>query len=134
MGKRLPPGVAEARAAERARATFSGEKYKRYDPETEGYGSYAEWASAAAAFIDGEVIFAVETDNKPKKKNTNPNLAILDLDEMPIDFASLKSSYRRAAMTAFREANSSDSSPDYVNAFRKITIAFETIKRQKGWR
>ena len=145
MGKRLPPGEAERRAAERHRATFSGEKYKRYDPETEGYGSYAEWASAAAAFLNGDVIFEVETDVKPeptakkpetakKKKNANPNLAALDLDEMPIDFNGLKSGYRKAVFAAFRAAGSNDTSPDYVNAFTKITKAFETIKRQKGWR
>jgi hypothetical protein len=141
MGKRLPLGEAERRAAERHRATFSGEKYKRYDPETEGYGSFAEWASAAAAFINGEVQFEIEgettTQAKPasaKKKHSNPLLATLDLDEMPINLGGLNKGYRSAVMAAFRAANSNDTSPDYVNAFSKITRAFETIKRQKGWR
>lgn len=137
MGARLPPGEAERRAAERKRATFSGEKYRRYDPETEGYGNYAEWAGMAAAFVNGDVTFETETVTpKPtvKKKNSNPNLAALDLDEMPIEFTGLKSGYRRAVMAAFADAGSSDTSPAYVNAFRKITLAFETLKRQKGWK
>lgn len=141
MGKRLPPGEAERRAAERHRATFSGEKYKRYDPDTEGYGSYEQWAALAAAFLNGDVVFEIETDAKPeakptakKKKSSNPDLAILDLDAMPIDFNALKKGYRAAAMTAFQEHGSNDRSEQYVNAFRRVTIAFENIKRQKGWR
>lgn len=139
MGKRLPPGVAEARAAERHRATFSGENYQKYNPEVEGYGNYAEWAAMAAAFVNGDVQFEIEgattTAAKPsaKKKNANPNLAMLDLDEMPINLAGLNKGYRTAVMAAFRAANSKDTSPEYVNAFSKITRAFEMIKRQRGW-
>ena len=65
MGRRLPPGEAERRAAERQRAFFAGEKHKKYDPETEGYGDYAQWASAASAFINGETIFIETTFEQP---------------------------------------------------------------------
>lgn len=142
MGKRLPPGEAERRAAERHRATFSGEKYKHYDPETEGYGSYEQWAAMAAAFVNGDVVFEIETDVKPstteaprakKKKSTNPDLAALDLDEMPNEFKVLNSAYRKKAMAVFREHGSNDRSPDYVNAFRKITLVFDRLKLRRGW-
>jgi hypothetical protein len=142
MGRGLPDGVAEERAAERKRKTFSGENYQTYDPEVEGYGSYEEWAAMAAAFVNGDVQFEIEDDtiteptkpaNTKKKKNANPNLAVLDLDEMPINLVGLKKGYRSSVMAAFRAAESNDTSPDYVNAFSKITRAFEMIKRQKGW-
>ena len=141
MGKRLAPGEAERRAAERHRATFSGEKYKRYDPATEGFGSFEEWASIAAAFVNGDVSFLDEARNfeaetatgPKKKKNPNPHLAALDLDEMPTDVKVLTAGYRKAVMAAFRAAACSDTSPAYVAAFKTITQAYDRIKMLKGW-
>jgi len=134
MGRKLPPGEAERRAAERKRATFSGERYKTYDT-SQGYGNAADWASMAAAFLNGDVTFDFEFTVNPKKRTTtnNPDLDILGLDATPTDFATLKKAYRRAVLAAFSAAGSNDTSPEYVNAFRKITLVFEKLKRQHRW-
>lgn len=147
MGKRLPPGEAERRAAERKRATFAGENYRTYDVEKEGYGSYDQWAAAAAAFLDGDIIYLDTTAPKakpagqqeaPKAKPTpthsNPWLATLGMDFMPREIKELTSAYRKAVFAAFRDAGSSDTSPVYVNAFMALTKAYDSFKRSKGWK
>ena len=146
MGRRLPPGEAERRAAERKRATFAGENYKTYDVEKEGYGSYAQCAAAAAAFANGEFVFQIDTD-APKAKpgqqeapkaarkptSTNPWLAILDLEVMPIDAKTLTSAYRKTVFAAFQLHGSVDTSPDYVKSFMELTKAYDRLKMQRGW-
>ena len=148
MGRRLPPGEAERRAAERQRAFFAGEKHKKYDPETEGYGDYAQWASAASAFINGETIFIETTFEQPKANpgnteqpkakpratSTDPYLAALGLSEMPADVKALTSTYRKAVFGAFQAAGSKDTSPEYVKAFMSLTQAYDRLKARKGWK
>lgn len=148
MGKRLPPGEAERRAAERRARTWSGANYKTYDPETEGYGSYEEWAAAAAAFNNGDFI-RLETEfksepkpngqqeapkAKPKPTHSNPDVAIFGLADFPADYTVLKSAYRKAVFKAYQDAGSSDTSPVYVNAFMALTKAHDRIKRQRNWK
>jgi dihydroorotate dehydrogenase len=135
MASRLPPGEAERRAKERARATWSGEKYKKVEA-----GNADQWAAIAAAFVNGDVTFIAEAraftasaSAAPKKKNPNPHLAALDLDEMPINLAGLNKGYRSAVMAAFRNADFRDTAPEYVAAFAIVTKAFDRLKLQKGW-
>ena len=115
---------------------WSGEIYKRVEP-----GSEDLWASIAAAFVNGDVSFLEEaradtasTSTGPKKrKNPNPNLAALDLDDMPTDLRGLTAGYRKAVMVAFRAADCNDTAPAYVAAFKAITQAYDRIKMLKGW-
>ena len=137
MGKRLPPGEAERRAKERAQATWSGANYKKYDPTSEGYGSYEQWAAAAAAFVNGDTFEAIEikpaaASANTKKKPNNPDLILLNLDEMPIDMKVLKSAYRREVLFTYQQTGSSDTNPVYVEAFRKLTRAFDRIRIRQG--
>ena len=146
MGRKLPPGEAERRAAERRARTWSGANYKTYDPEEEGYGSYEQWAGAASAFANGEFIY-IETEFKPEPKpagtteapkakptHSNPDVAILGMDNFPADYAALKSAYRKAVFKSFQDSGSSDTSPAYVSAFMALTKAHDRLKRQKGWK
>ncbi|CAM6054514.1 unnamed protein product [Sphagnum tenellum] len=132
MASRLPPGEAERRAKERARATWSGEKYRKVAP-----GSEAQWEAIAAAFIAGDVTFLEEArafkGTASKKYHINPYLTALGLDGFPDDFAALRKAYRRAVMIAFREADFKDTAPAYVKAFATLSKAFEHVKLQKGW-
>lgn len=141
MASRLPPGEAERRAKARAAATWSGEKYKKVTPGTE-----EDWAAIAAAFVNGDVSFLEEArasssaskshpsgGYEKKRKNPNPYLAALDLDDMPIDFAGLKKGYRSAVMAAFRSAEFKDTAPAYVMAFAVITKAYDRIRLQNRW-
>lgn len=141
MGARLPPGEAERRAAERKRATWSGANYARYDPLTEGYGSFKSWADAAAAFIHGDPADFVflEEPAKPapeqqNRKPVDPRLAALGLDDWPDDVKALTSAYRRAVMTAFKSNGYIDTSEGYVSAFAKITKAYDNLKLRRSWR
>lgn len=137
MGARLDPAERDRRAAERRRKTFSGENYKIYDVEKEGYGSFHDWAGIAAAFVNGDTFFEISVDDAPKVKNkkvhTDPVLDILGLEKYPTNIKELTSAYRKMVFAAFREAGSKDTAPEYVNAFKNITIAFERIKNKKGW-
>lgn len=132
MGKRLPPGEAERRAKERARKLWSGEVYKKIEP-----GSPEAWRAAAAAFMDGDIEFVTDAHNfvpPSKSNNSNPYLAVLNLDEMPDDFVGLKKAYRNAIMTAFRDNGFKDTSPEYVTAFATITTAYDRLRMPRGWR
>jgi hypothetical protein len=133
MGKRLPPGEAERRAAERKRAFFAGETHKKYDPETDGYGDYAQWASMAAAFVDGDFFYAIDIDAPKIKRQNNPDFDILGLTEHPANLKNLTGFYRRAVKNAYMAAGSKDTAPEYVNAFMAITKAYDRIKRQRGF-
>lgn len=134
MGKRLPPGEAERRAAERKRATWAGERYARYDPQTDGYGSFKEWARAASAFIHddegieyADIPSADTTERVSSRRYIDPRLLLLGLEEMPADLAALKRAYRTAVMQSYRENGSSDTSPVYVSAFMEITKANDWV-------
>lgn len=143
MGKRLPPGEAERRAAERQRATWSGERYARYDPLTEGYGSFKSWADAAAAFIHGDLEgnyfeWAEGTEEIVKpvgpKRRVDSHLERLGLDDPPADLKALISAYRRCVMKAFQLSGSSDTDPRYVASFREITLSFDHLKLARAWK
>lgn len=138
MGKRLPPGEAARRAKERARAMYSGEKYKIGAVK----GSETLWASIASAFVSGDAtfledarVFAAGTGatGAHRKKNPNPLLASLGLDAMPTDLKALRAGYRTAVLTAFVAAGHSDSAPAYVAAFQRISEAYDRIKIMNGW-
>ena len=136
MGARLDPAERDRRAAERRRKTFSGENYKTYNVVEEGFGSFREWAGIASAFVNGETFFEIASDAAPKtKKKTNqdPILVILGLEVYPSNLKDLNSAYRKAVFAAFRDAGSKDTAPEYVKAFKNITLAFERIKNKNGW-
>jgi hypothetical protein len=125
---RLPEGEAERRRKARAQAMFDGSRYSVGTP-----GSEADWATMAAAFASEFVNEAHTFTGKLNRRSTNTDLAALGLTAMPSDQNSLHRAWRTAGMAAFRDAGFSDTAPDYVAAFRRITDAYDKIKRQQRW-
>ena len=133
MPSRLDPAERDRRAAERRRATFSGERYRTYDTTT-GFGSEEEWAKMAAAFIKGEKItFDIPKSTKKHNSTNNPFLDVLGFCSIPNNLTELKAGYRKSVMKAFLDSDSKDTSPEYVRTFRNITTAFEQYKKQRNW-
>ncbi len=123
MGKRLPPGEAERRAAERKRVFWAGENYKKYDPAVEGYGSAEEWASAARAFLGG--------DTKPESR-AGIDMMVLGLTVMPVDQRALHSAWKKAVMKLFQEKGS-DTAPGYAEGFQALMEASARLMYKNGW-
>lgn len=121
MGKRLPPGEAERRKRERAKATWSGANYKRYDPK-DGHGSHDQWAGTAQAFANGDTVMVTPV---------NADLAILGLSEMP-DKRGLNKVYRNAVAAVFKRFGS-DTAPGYAEAFLAVKEAYDRVKIGQGW-
>jgi hypothetical protein len=116
MGKRLPPGEAERRAAERRRKTWAGETKKRYDTSN-GFGNADRWTGTAKAFVNGDVVVALPV---------NETLALLGLSEMPANKAGLGRAYRKA-VGAIHKQYGSDTAPGYAEAFQTIRDAYQRL-------
>ncbi len=120
MGKRLPPGEAERRAAERKRRLWGGETTHTYNPEKEGFGNSQEWRGNAEAFARGDTVV-----NTVSKSKVDPDMELLGLSEMP-DRPGLSRCYRKEAAKLFR-AYGSDTAPGYSEAFGKLTEAYNRL-------
>jgi hypothetical protein len=110
----------DARRRARAAHSFSDAAYEHYDPLREGYGSRADWAVAAEALAAGRGIY-----KGPDRKRRNPDLEVLELDEMPADIDGLKTAFRTLAMRTHP-----DHRPDLggdTAAFRTVYAAFERL-------
>ena len=127
MGSRLPPGEAERRAKERARKTWSGENYRKFDPKT-GFGSADQWAGTAKAFADGDVLIAGEVRQPP----INADLAYFGLSEMPETDRDLAKAQQRARKALFAHFGS-DTAVGYADAFITLTEAYDRIRMQQRW-
>lgn len=136
MGARLPPGEADRRRLERAKAMFSGAKYNKVKP-----GNPDDWASlarSAAAFITGDPSFlndahAYVPPEFRAKPSSNPWLAALFIDDMPADARALTAAYRAATMRIFKANDYRDTAPGFVSAFAEITKAYDRLKGMRGW-
>ena len=117
MGRRLPPGEAERRAAERRRKQWddvrSGKAYKQYNPNDGlGRGSAEQWQDTAEARLNGRLVAAAKLDG---------DLVLLDLTEMPATKQALRRAYRLASRTAHPDGGGSD------EAFRALTAAYDRL-------
>jgi hypothetical protein len=117
MGRRLPPGEAERRAAERKRKQWddvrSGKAYKKYNPNDGlGRGSSEQWQDAADARLNGRLVAAPKLDD---------DLVLLGLTEMPADEKALGRAYRLASRSAHPDAGGSDA------AFTALREAYDRL-------
>ena len=60
-------------------------------------------------------------------------MAALFLEALPKTFEELRSGYRRAVMRIFSEAGFSDTAPEYVAGFARVTAAYEKLKSLRKW-
>lgn len=100
----------------RARA-FSDAAYQHYDPNA-GYGSRAEWAGAAEQLAAHLGLKPIPTDP----------LRVLGLDHPPTSKAELTRAFRKTAKVAHPDKGGSN------EAMRRVVEAYETIKRERGWK
>ncbi len=122
MGRKLPPGEAARRRAARAKATWSGERYQRYNPE-DGFGSRQQWTGAAEAFVNGNVAIAGVLD---------ADLVLLGLLAPPASKGDLLKA-RRTAVKLLHAKFGSDTADGYKLEFQAIYDAVDRIVAQKGW-
>lgn len=130
MGARLPPGEAERRAKERARRTWSGENYKRYNPDVDGYGSPDEWERIADELFGRERFADNDADAEQPRATHKPTgnrfLDALGLHVMPSKLVDLVRAFRAAMFKAH---------PDYGGtneAARAVLEAYAYLKRKVG--
>lgn len=117
MGRRLPPGEAERRAAERKRAFWAGETHKTYDPKVEGFGSPDEWEQMAFARF-GMLPPA-------RMGGLTEELVLLNLAARPTMLAELKSAFRKAMMKAHPDhGGSNEMARRVMEAFAKLAKTY----------
>ncbi len=121
MGRpRLTDAEREERRRARSRFSFSDASYKHYDVRAEGYGSTDEWMAAADALAGGRGIL----DRTKAKPRGNPDLLLLNLEEMPSDITGLKRAYRNTLFVVHPDFRTGSD-----KACRDVLSAFERLSR-----
>jgi hypothetical protein len=129
MGRRLPPGEAERRAAERARRTWSGADYKTYDPQAEGYGNYAEWERLAEELF-GRIGDDLKDQTRSRHGSTGPGwtndplLRALGLDRLPTHVEGLTKAFRERMFKVHPDHGGTN------DECREVMRAYQILKRR----
>jgi len=114
MPRKLPPGEAARRRAERARATWAGERYRRYD-HADAPGSTAQWSGHAGAFVRGHV--ELQHDQPDRSRTAMPDTA-----------EAVKARWRADAL-ALRNKFGSDTAPGYATEFQALVTEYRRALR-----
>lgn len=120
MRTRLTEEEREIRRKERIRFSFSDAAYTHYDPKTEGYGSWDEWASTAEQLLNDKGIArpqAARADTQLQR-----DLATLYLDALPATGALLKTAFRNTLKIVHPDVGgSNEATIEAIKAFERLS-------------